>query len=257
MVFVFSKQAILDKVQQLWEERDMLTYTQALGVSVHDRTSIQQITTMLQYHIFDFDQLCENDQLPLSELYAQAEVTKQDVFALTQIVVWSDEAQILTQRLFDFYEIELGMRKQTSWEKADRTPLDYTLHDFYRIKSCDIYLQRKLICHLAQQPNCYSDAVELFDCLGEVLDDLLDVQEDQEQINANRFLISLVSRGSQATVEEYQAFVQTQLGNIVSQQSELQALWLQVDVLSQQLVTLLEKDRSGVTKSKTNELLFG
>jgi hypothetical protein len=49
--------------------------------------------------------------------------------------------------------------------------------------------------------------VQTFDQLGEVLDDLMDVEEDMNAINSNRFLISLVQFGIDKTIQEYSDFI--------------------------------------------------
>ncbi len=84
-----------------------------------------------------------------------------------------------------------------------KSPLDYTIEEFYILKSCDVFLSRKIVTVLAANEDLYTDLVLIFDQLGEVLDDLMDVEEDIEAINSNRFLISLVKIGVDETIEEY------------------------------------------------------
>jgi hypothetical protein len=57
--------------------------------------------------------------------------------------------------------------------------------------------------------------VQTFDQLGEVLDDCMDVEEDMNAINANRFLISLVQFGVDKTLQEYRNFVNQSLPVLV------------------------------------------
>jgi len=50
----------------------------------------------------------------------------------------------------------------------------------------------------------HTKSIEVFDQLGELLDDMMDVEEDIDAINPNRFLISLVAHGTVNTRMECQ-----------------------------------------------------
>jgi len=105
--------------------------------------------------------------------------------------------------------MELDMRRRDATKGIYKHPLSYSLEEFYLLKSCDVFLSRKLVGVLANVSTSSPQAIELFDMLGEILDDCMDVEEDQEQINANRFLISLVRDGEEKTLYAYRSFVRS------------------------------------------------
>ena len=154
----------------------------------------KKIITMIQYNIFDIDDVCEKNLLPADHLQLLIDDAKQDILAQVSIALEDSERAVLyTQRLFDFYQVEMNMR-QVRENPILKSPLDYAIEEFYILKSCDVFLSRKIVTVLAANEDLYTDLVLIFDQLGEVLDDLMDVEEDIEAINSNRFLISLVKK---------------------------------------------------------------
>ena len=78
---MFQKQRLLDKVQTLRDERNMLEFCDALGVSSTSTAYIKKMITMIQYHIFSFDAVCEQHTGSVDELESLCEMVKQDIFA--------------------------------------------------------------------------------------------------------------------------------------------------------------------------------
>jgi len=255
---MFQKQRLLDKVQTLREERNMMQYCDALGLAPQMTGYIKKMITMIQYHIFAFDAVCEQHTGSVDDLEMLCETTKQDIFALVLILTHNEWSAIAyTERLFSFYAMELDMRRIATAKSIYTHPLAYSLEEFYLLKSCDVFLSRRLIGVLADVPESYTPAIELFDMVGEILDDCMDVEEDQEQINANRFLISLVHFDEEKTVYEYRSFVSRAFEELDKEFLSLTACWLDVIWLKNNLNFYLDRDWGNIQKSKTNELLFG
>lgn len=182
---------------------------------------------------------------------------QQDILAQVTIALSDSHlAKLSTQRLFAFHRMEMEMRRARD-DKKVKTPLDYSLSDFYLLKSCDVFLSRIIVKTLADDENLYDERVDLFDQLGEVLDDMMDVKEDIEGINSNRFLISLVERWVQETLEEYTLFIDAWLERLAWETEWLLWLWLNYAELKAWLNGLTKKDRSHIQSSKTNDMLFG
>jgi hypothetical protein len=79
---------------------------------------------------------------------------------------------------------------------------------FYRAKTCDVRLMRRLIWAAYHEPaSVITTLWSLFDILGEVLDDLADVEEDRMTYNGNRFAFFARQHGSDAAIQEYRRFV--------------------------------------------------
>ncbi len=251
------KQNIIDKVNTLREERNMMSYCDAWHMSPETEKLTKKIITMIQYNIFDIDDVCEKNLLPADHLQLLIDDAKQDILAQVSIALEDSERAVLyTQRLFDFYQMEMNMR-QVRENPILKSPLDYAIEEFYILKSCDVFLSRKIVTVLAANEDLYTDLVLIFDQLGEVLDDLMDVEEDIEAINSNRFLISLVKKWVAETMEEYFNFIRPNLKILLDNNEELHSLWLNVTWLKKQLDDYLSRDWSWVKYSKTNELLFG
>jgi hypothetical protein len=87
---MFQKQRLLDKVQTLREERNMMQYCDALGVAPQVTGYIKKMITLVQYHIFAFDAVCEQHTGSLDELEILCQTTKQDIFALVLIITGNE-----------------------------------------------------------------------------------------------------------------------------------------------------------------------
>jgi hypothetical protein len=109
----------------------------------------KKIITMIQYNIFDIDDVCEKNLLPAEHLQLLIDDAKQDILAQVSIALEDNEHAVLyTQRLFSFYRMEMNMREVRK-NPTLKSPLDYTLDEFYVLKSCDVFLSRKIVTHIA------------------------------------------------------------------------------------------------------------
>lgn len=140
------------------------------------------------------------------------------------------------ERVRSFFEIEQTMRQVV-------TPVQMDIDDFYRLKICNIHLARDLI--LASEcvilDPMIRDSIEAFDKLGELVDDLEDIEEDLDSINPNRFLLCGVMQGWEPTRQAYTAYAQEQLALCQPSQEQLLALWLAPEVCGEKIEKLLAK----------------
>ena len=247
---------ISQKVKTLWEERNMVSFCKACNTSDKQAKLIQDIISQIQYVIYDIDSKFEenmgNDVSKLTEICLQWKVAIEKILNVYKYEI--DDSFI--QPLLDFQDMEIDMRMYAD-DPTVKTPLDYPIDDFYRLKSCDIFLNRKIVTTISWNESLYTSDVVLFDQLWEVLDDMMDVEEDINAINSNRFFFFFVQKWVEETVKEYYNFVIPSLKIIMVKSKELSALWLDVVWLNQQLMSKLCSDWNWVTMSKTNEMLFG
>jgi hypothetical protein len=97
--------------------------------------------------------------------------------------------------------IEIGMR-------FGKRPDLIQIHKFYRAKTCDVRLMRALIWNAFRPPSAQVKRLwEIFDLLGEVFDDLTDLEEDRITYNGNRLLFCIRQRGRAAAGHAYKAFI--------------------------------------------------
>jgi hypothetical protein len=248
-----SAGVVLKKIEQLRAERDMLSFCRALSIDRETYQHIKTIISMIQYSIFELDYLMENPDMTAERLNETIHTTFMTIHSHVTLVVWSAQYTTkLLQHYRTFLDLESAMR--ASKDTIRRSPLDYDIGRFYSIKSCDIFLHRHLIMHLAWQESLPA-SVHLFDNLWEILDDMLDVEEDIDKINANRFLISLVARGNEDTCAEYWTYVQKHIPTLRNEHAVLSTYWLDVDALLTSLTNLLQKKRPPLEYSATNKLL--
>jgi hypothetical protein len=109
----------------------------------------KKIITMIQYTIFDIDDVCEKNLLPADHLQLLIDDAKQDILAQVSIALEDSERAVLyTKRLFAFYRMEMNMR-EVRGNAMLKSPLDYTIEEFYLLKSCDVFLSRKIVTHIS------------------------------------------------------------------------------------------------------------
>lgn len=242
---------IMEKVHILRWERNMSHFCSRVWLSRDSELLVHKLISLIQFDIFMLDDMLERNEYSSDEVEYLITTFKDNILARVCFLLegnWVYAQQFLSP-LFQFYEIEQWLRM--SWYK---TPLEYDLEEFYRIKSCDVYLNRKIILFFANR-EIDMKFIELFDQLGEVLDDMMDVQEDIDAINPNRFLLSLVNRSIDVTLSEYASFIEKKVPMLLDHEEFFATLWLEVELLIRSLREHVQKDRSWVESSKTNEML--
>lgn len=136
-------------------------------------------------------------------------------------------------------------------------PDSFDLNYFYYYKSSRIKLIRAIVYQKFQnlEGSAASDWA-MFDLFQSITDDLEDIQEDREQINANRFLFSLANRGQQETIQSYRHFIEFSLQKIPLQDDavipRLIATWSQAE--AQRILELLEAYQHANLHTRKTEL---
>ncbi len=94
------KQNIIDKVNTLREERNMMSYCDAWHMSPETEKLTKKIITMIQYNIFDIDDVCEKNLLPADHLQLLIDDAKQDILAQVSIALEDSERAVLYTNVF-------------------------------------------------------------------------------------------------------------------------------------------------------------
>ncbi|USN55245.1 MAG: hypothetical protein H6765_01215 [Candidatus Peribacteria bacterium] len=179
-----NKQDIVQKIQQLAEERQIFAYAKACGVVAEQMTELAEQLAAIQYPIFVIDALYEQHRGITPQLQDQVDALRQEIELQTQALL--PELRLresYVQVLRNFWQMELGLRSGESL-------LHRTLDEIYQLKICDVQLQRACIRAFANKESAppLLEAIRQYDMLGEVLDDLMDREEDRYTHNPNRFL---------------------------------------------------------------------
>ncbi len=208
---------LLTKLDQLFAQREINTYAQHVGLSENTAKEILNILKNLQVIIYEVDQLLEDNRvLDIHQRDYIAQRWEEIQNIVTSIVQDRQHADHLLKRLRAFFQMEMQMREGVS-------PSTIPLDAFYALKICDIHLQRDLINHASQKtiPSQIWYALEQYDKLGEVIDDLEDIAEDVDAINSNRFLIEAFETDLIETKEKYSDFIDLLVSRIVPFESKI------------------------------------
>lgn len=112
------------------------------------------------------------------------------------------QIRMLVEEIKDYEKIERDCRKDT-W------PTKVSFKDFYITKSCDVRLIRHLIykTHPDLNQMWKENTWMYYDIITEINDDISDVNEDINTFNGNRYLISILRKGSDKTQKQYQEYL--------------------------------------------------
>jgi hypothetical protein len=104
-------------------------------------------------------------------------------------------------------EIENYQRIETDMRDGVRPDM-MPINVFYEAKTCDVRLMRQLIWNAFQAPlSSVGRLWGIFDLIGEILDDLTDVDEDRLAYNGNRFAFCVRQHGTNKTLRQYELFI--------------------------------------------------
>lgn len=119
--------------------------------------------------------------------------------------------KLYTAHIQKYQEHELELR-------AGLYPTRFKLEFFYFYKSCDVKLLRRLLYESIRNIKQWASLTDwrYFDLVTEVNDDVEDVFEDMQTINANGFLIYYFRKGESETRRRFIHFL-----NYIKKQSEL------------------------------------
>jgi hypothetical protein len=129
--------------------------------------------------------------------------------------LWDEIKSLMLKLGINEGDIENFLKDIHEYEKSEQnirqgqTPDSFEVRDYYFLKSCDVRLQRHLAKFVQAGEICKSTLEQIdYDILGEILDDIDDLQEDEAEgvYNGNRLLFSL-KKNKTLTLEEYKNFV--------------------------------------------------
>lgn len=202
-----NKESNRNKILELFHYRQLpwlLEYAE-----LADRDKLFDSLLTLQEAIYALDhQLETNWDIGLSDLkpYWIEIYRNLDLIGLSP-----NQQRTWTVEIVRYQSRELDLR-------SGRSPLKYSLEDLYCFKSCDVRLMRRIIYWrnpaLNQQLK-FSEWTE-FDLITEVNDDIEDIFEDLQSLNANRFLFSLAELGFSETAARYEQFIKAQVDKFQS-----------------------------------------
>lgn len=135
-------------------------------------------------------------------------------------------------------EIENYQRIETDMRDGVRPDM-LPIKVFYESKTCDVRLVRQLIWNTYEAPNASVRRLwEIFDLIGEVLDDLTDVDEDRLAYNGNRFAFCVRQHGANKTIRQYELFIALLASEFRRVVTECSNLVESVSFLDQKLAAL-------------------
>ena len=179
-----------DKIIELFEYRELPKLIATKSANWDDDYYEKLIS--LQYNIYLLDHVLETNWEVNMDLVAQKWTAIHN--DLSDLGVPSDLHDKYCSHIYKYQKHELEIR-QTKF------PTRLSMEYFYFYKSCDVKLLRRIIYdnNPALRSMVKTSEWRLFDLVTEVNDDVVDLQEDLDTINGNRFLISLVELGKEKT----------------------------------------------------------
>jgi hypothetical protein len=191
-----GEEEIRFKIKELFAYRKLTDLMQMARLD-KDRAFVANLTE-IQFRIYLLDAYLESewilDPAKLKQHWDQIEE------ALRKLVPAPMNLQPLLAEIHEYERIELNCRKN-KWPTRER------FKKFYTIKSCDVRLIRHLIyeAHPSLEKTWKEKAWAYYDLITEINDDVADLFEDLATYNGNRFLISMLRKGTKKTGEQYKA----------------------------------------------------
>lgn len=188
------------KIIELFEYRLFPDLIRSGGMIEEEKNQFWEQLIELQTSIYHLDAHLEAHVQPSGEILAwhhgQIQNKLQDI--LTEL----PESHEYFHDLLMYEKHELNLRKGIS-------PLTYDMMMFYYYKSCDVKLLRRLIYERGDLSGEWGTLNEwkAYDLITEVNDDVEDIWEDQDFINGNMFLISLLLQDPQETESLFLTFM--------------------------------------------------
>ncbi len=184
------------KIGALFSERGLLDLADYLVPEREKRDALLTGLARLQWHIYVLDRYGETTwNVKRSDLLL---LWRGIHAAAHELGVPSDLMGALLADIIVYQNVELGMRQGS-------IPVTEDVFAFYWLKTCDVRLMRAVL--LWSAGDCvapgFRRCLELADIVAEVNDDMVDVQEDEDDFNGNRFLLSREILGDKQTFTVY------------------------------------------------------
>jgi len=192
------EKATKEKISQLFAYRRLTDLLNVSGM-VKDQEFVNHLIDV-QYQIYMLDVYLESHwEINKKELEIYWEAIK---ISLTHMGCKKKQISSLISEIEEYQQIEKNCRK-------DKWPTKESFKKFYTTKSCDVRLIRHLIykAHPDLEKMWSEDTWIYYDLITEIHDDIADVEEDIKTFNGNRFLISILRKGADKTLEEYEQYL--------------------------------------------------
>jgi hypothetical protein len=190
---------IKHKIEELFSYRKLIGLLQQGGLD-KDRVFYAHLVD-IQYQIYLLDAYLEG----------QWELDKSALASC-----WDKIRESLSRLNYSVSQIDKLLREIRVYERIERNcrkgmwPTKVSFRKFYTTKSCDVRLIRHLIYD--KQPALKRVWKEkewaYYDLITEMNDDIADITEDLNTYNGNRFLISVLRKGSLKTEKQYRAYIE-------------------------------------------------
>ena len=192
------KKATIEKIATLFTYRRLTDLLKAVGLD-KNKALLNQLVHV-QFQIYMLDAYLESEWV-----LNKKEITilwKSIRDSLTIMGYSKKKVDKLIEEIEEYEKIESNCRK-------DRWPTKESMKKFYTTKSCDVRLVRKLIYHAepSLEDKWKESSWRYYDIITEINDDVADVQEDINTYNGNRFLISILRKGTDKTRQEYMEYL--------------------------------------------------
>jgi len=188
------------KIKELFKYRKLPILLKLAGTNKKKEKVFYNQLIALQAAIYDLDLYLESnwklDNLMITNRW------KPIFAALDDLGVAPIDQEDYVKKILKYQKHEMNIRK-------GKFPTKYTMEYFYFYKSCDVKLIRRLIYDKFPMLNNHYTLADwrLFDLVTEVVDDLMDVEEDTDVYNGNRFLISAIELKKKKTFKVYDLFL--------------------------------------------------
>ena len=189
---------IKHKIEELFSYRKLVGLLQQGGLD-KDKIFYAHLVD-IQYQIYLLDAYLEGQWvLDKSALASCWDKIKE---SLSKLNYSSSQIDKLLYEIKEYERIERNCRK-------GKWPTSVSFRNFYTTKSCDVRLIRHLIYDAQPELNRIWKEKDwaYYDLITEMNDDIEDIIEDLNTYNGNRFLISVLRKGSLNTEKQYRAYM--------------------------------------------------
>ncbi len=192
------KKATIEKISMLFTYRRLTDLLKASGLDKNKKFVNDLIHVQFQIYMLD------------AYLESQWELKKKEI-----AILWKAIRESLSAMGYSKKKIDKMVGEIEEYEKIERNcrdnkwPTKESMKKFYTTKSCDVRLIRHLIYEADPklEDMWKESSWKYYDLITEINDDVSDVQEDINTFNGNRFLISILRKGTDKTRKEYTEYL--------------------------------------------------
>ena len=192
------KKATIEKISMLFTYRRLTDLLKAAGLDKNKKFVNDLIHVQFQIYMLD------------AYLESQWELNKKEIKVLWRAIRDSLSAMGYSDKKIDKMVREIEDYERIEQDCRDNTwPTKVSMKKFYTTKSCDVRLIRHLIYKAEPrlEEMWKESSWKYYDIITEINDDVADVQEDINTFNGNRFLISILRKGTDKTRKQYMQYL--------------------------------------------------